>query len=72
MFLELSVFKPSSLENPDCICVFHIFKIVFRLLFPKLISNKVKYLENRMEKGILNLIHLLEQSHIHLYWCNAH
>lgn len=70
VFLELSVPTPSSLENPDCICVFDIFKVVFRLLFPRPISNKVRYLENRMEKARLNLIHLVEQPHFHLSWCN--
>lgn len=44
-----------------------IFKDVFRLLFPKLISNSVSYLEKQMEKVRLNLIHLVEPSHFQLY-----
>lgn len=45
VFLELSVPKSSSQKNPDCICVFCVFKGVFTLVFPNLISNKVSYLE---------------------------
>ena len=45
VFLELSVPKSSSQKNPDCICVFSVFKDVFTLVFPNLISNKASYLE---------------------------
>lgn len=67
VFLELSVPRPSSLENSACNCVFYIFKVVFMLLFPKLISNKARYLESRMEKARKNLIHLVDQSPFHRY-----
>lgn len=66
-FLELSVPRPSSLENSDCICVFPIFTLVFGLLFPKLISSKTRYLGSRTEKARFHLIHLVKQSHFHLY-----
>lgn len=65
--LELSVPRSSSLENPRCICVSSLFKDVFRLLFPKIISNSVSYLEKQMEKARLNLILLVEPSHFQLY-----
>ena len=67
VFFELSVPRSSSLENPRCICVSSIFKDVFRLRFPKLISNSVSYLEKRMEKVRLNPILLVQPSHFQLY-----
>ena len=45
VFLELSAPKSSSQKNPDCICVYSVFKDVFTLVFPNLISNKASYLE---------------------------
>ena len=45
VFLELCVPKSSSQKNPDCICVYSVFKDVFTLVFPNLISNKASYLE---------------------------
>lgn len=46
-------------------------KVVFRLIFLKAISEKLRRQENRMGESSIKLLHLVEQSDSHLCWCNG-
>lgn len=55
-----------SLQDPGFTSVFPIFKVVFRLIFLKAISKKLRRQENRMGKSSIKLLHLVEQCDSHL------